>query len=425
MARSVDAMTSADDTEASEPQGSARTVTARALNSWPQSIIDKIETLSARQDALRAETQLAQTREALTRSRLGEALIVALVARAKAEAEARSVAGRAYRATGLARATPDRRNRLRRLVERLQDRRGPKGQATILAASGLWAGAGGASDLADMEAYAARGADPAAQPPAFFDQAWYLDRYPDVAASGQSPLVHYLLRGGLEGRVPHPLFDHGPYLGQHAPEMGALGLTALEHFIRLGGPRGAAIHPLFQLDHYLIQAPELFETGEIPFLHYLREGAARGLNPHPLFLTDYYCAQAGLEPGDEPLLHYLTQGSAAGLRPHPLFDPAWYRDAYPDVPAAGLDPLVHFVLDRGEGGFSPGPWLDARTYFARRGSDRLPGLDALSDYLQGGAWTVGEPSPGFQAAAYLAAHPELATEGLTPLERWARLGVAS
>ena len=35
-----------------------------------------------------------------------------------------------------------------------------------------------------------------------FDGGWYLQSYPDVAASGMSPLLHYLGPGIREGRFP-------------------------------------------------------------------------------------------------------------------------------------------------------------------------------------------------------------------------------
>ena len=44
-------------------------------------------------------------------------------------------------------------------------------------------------------------------PGALFDSAWYLKMYPDVAAAGVNPLMHYLMLGSFLGRNPFPLFD--------------------------------------------------------------------------------------------------------------------------------------------------------------------------------------------------------------------------
>jgi hypothetical protein len=388
---------------------------ARAYNVWPQTLLEKIEVLGARQDALRAEVQRAQAGEALTRNRLGLALADALLARSRAEADARAAALAHWRGMAADWSRPDRRNRLRRQAEKALARLGARGGALIIAASGLWAEGG----QAEIQAYVSKGCDPTAQPRAIFDQAWYLERYPDVAATGRSPLVHYLLSGGAEGRWPHPLFDPDHYVGRNGVDLGVTGLTPLEHYVRLGAAQGFDPHPLFRTDHYLVQAPDLFGRREAPLAHYLRVGAGAGLSPHPLFKPELYAVQAGPDAGALGLPHFLTTGSAAGFKPHPLFDPAWFAATYPQVQGEALS---HFVRRGGPDTLSPGPWLDGPHYVAARGDARPSELDPLTDYLQGGAWAVGEPSPGFWSGAYLTAHPELASQGLTPLERWASLG---
>jgi hypothetical protein len=390
----------------------------------PSPLLDKLAVLGRRHDVLRAETQRARTGEALTRTRLGEALVAALAARSRAEAAARTAVFARHLAAGRAWLRPDRRNRLRRLVERLLSRLGPWGQALVIARSGVWRTQGPGlravlKALPAMAAYARRGADPTAQPAAPFDQTFYLRGHADVAASGRSPLTHYLLTGGREGRAPHPLFDPAAYERQVGDGLAATGLTALEHYLRLGAPRGLSPHPLFDPAEYAVQAPELADTGESPLAHYLRIGARQGLSPHPLFQPDYYRrGAAGLAAEVNPLVHYLAHGSERGLKPHPLFDPAWYRERHPTL--GRTDPLQHFVAHAGREDLEPGPWFNAARYKALRGADRPAGLDPLTDYLRGGAWAVAEPNPGFHAFAYLAAHPELADQGLTPLEHWAR-----
>lgn len=48
---------------------------------------------------------------------------------------------------------------------------------------------------------------PALRKSPLFDAAWYLDSYPDVAATGADPALHYLTHGAAEGRDPGPLFS--------------------------------------------------------------------------------------------------------------------------------------------------------------------------------------------------------------------------
>lgn len=57
---------------------------------------------------------------------------------------------------------------------------------------------------APVEHYLVVGAKERFDPGASFCTGWYLDRYPDVAASGMNPLLHYIQHGMAEGREPLP-----------------------------------------------------------------------------------------------------------------------------------------------------------------------------------------------------------------------------
>lgn len=71
--------------------------------------------------------------------------------------------------------------------------------------------------------------------PAYFDAAWYLDQYPDVAASGMDPYDHYVHHGKNEGRFP--AFDSDWYLLRY-PEVAKMGLSPREHYINVGKLEG-------------------------------------------------------------------------------------------------------------------------------------------------------------------------------------------
>lgn len=384
-------------------------------------LIDKVETLARLCATLRASSQRVSVDGGLTQARLGAALLEAMATRAVLADEAKALALTGYRAAARPHARPRRRNRVARRIDETLNRLRSLGRAGVIARSGLWTGGGSrAHRLRAMAAYARRGSEPAVQPSALFDQAWYLGQRPDLAGSGTSPLVHYLLAGAAEGVDPHPLFATRFYAERNAAQLGATGLTPLEHFVRIGAGEGRDPHPLFDTAYYLRQAPDLIESGENPLAHYLREGVARSLSPHPLFAPDYYAdqfASAG-EVGEASLTHYLTRGSALGLKPHPLFDPAWSREQYPQ----GAEPLTHYVLTGAVEALSPSAWFDAPRYVALRGPDLAHDRNPLLDYLDGGAWTVSEPWPGRPAIAYLSAAAELAASGMTPLEHWARQG---
>ncbi len=403
----------------------AASQTASTAPSAQAAMLDKARAVTVKVRRLSREfagasklAQQSQVREALTRTELTLALTESLAARAELEARLRDQAMAAFRARGAGRLR--RHNRLSRLLDRVLARLGWPGQALVIARSGVCGGSGHPlHDLRHMAAYARRGADLDANSRTLLDQAWYLAANPDVARARMSPLVHYLVTGGREGRDPAPLFDARWYGRAHAAELAATGLTPLEHYIRVGAVRGFSPHPAFDTAHYLAQAPVL-APGDLPPSHYLREGWRSGLSPHPLFDPAWYVEQAGDTAGQPPLIHYLSTGWKAGLSPHPLFDPRWYLDQYAGVAEAGLEPLTHF-LEYGEGA-SPSPWFDLPAYVEARGADLPAGVHPLIDYLRGGAWAVAEARPGFPTAAYHATRPGLVRRGVTPLEHWARRG---
>jgi glycosyltransferase involved in cell wall biosynthesis len=76
-----------------------------------------------------------------------------------------------------------------------------------------------------------------------FDRAWYLTRYPDVAATGMDPALHFVLSGGPEGRDPGPNFNAREYWLRH-PDVAAHGASPLMHYIESGEREGRVIVPV-------------------------------------------------------------------------------------------------------------------------------------------------------------------------------------
>src|SRR5271157_3891843 len=68
---------------------------------------------------------------------------------------------------------------------------------------------------------------------ALFDRDCYLAKYPDVLEAGFDPVLHYLLFGAAEGRVPGPDFDGTQYLEAN-PDVQKAHANPLVHFLRHG-----------------------------------------------------------------------------------------------------------------------------------------------------------------------------------------------
>ncbi len=161
------------------------------------------------------------------------------------------------------------------------------------------------------------------RPHPLFDPAFYLARYPDVAASGMPALMHFLIAGDREGRAPNALFDPAYFrqgAGTQVSDRSGKPMGALEQYVRGGGATDP--HPLFDTGYYKTAYAQ-WDGGTIPLQHYLEVGAPDGVDPHPAFSTPYYLGQ---EPAGRacPLQHYVQEGRARGLSPHPLFDPGFY-----------------------------------------------------------------------------------------------------
>ena len=151
-----------------------------------------------------------------------------------------------------------------------------------------------------------------------FDRDWYLQKNPDVAAANVNAALHYLQRGGREGRAPGPYFQASAYLKAN-PDVAAAGANPLLHFLGTYRSADGAIElirksPLFDSDFYLSAYPELAADGVDPAVHYFLHGAEEGRNPGPFFLTSEYLRQNPdvAAANMNPLYHYESRGREEG-----------------------------------------------------------------------------------------------------------------
>jgi hypothetical protein len=91
-----------------------------------------------------------------------------------------------------------------------------------------------------------------------FDPAFYLERYPDVAAVRMHPFAHYLLNGAAEGRKPNPWFDPDYYLARspHARRrVDHHGSDPFVDFLEHGAKEHSSTHPLWDGPHESAPGP--------------------------------------------------------------------------------------------------------------------------------------------------------------------------
>jgi hypothetical protein len=70
-----------------------------------------------------------------------------------------------------------------------------------------------------------------------FDEAWYLQTYPDVGLAKTKSVVHYVRHGWKEGRDPGPNFSTNGYLRAN-PDVDAADINPLLHFLEHGQSEG-------------------------------------------------------------------------------------------------------------------------------------------------------------------------------------------
>ncbi len=281
------------------------------------------------------------------------------------------------------------------------------------------------SGLPPLVYYLRQGAALGHQPHPLFDPVFYLQHHPEVATSGQNPLVHYLRWGAAAGAWPNPLFDPVYYLESH-PQVATSGQNPLVHYLRWGRAEGYRTHSLFDPAFYLETYPEVRAAGHDPLVHYLRWGAAAGHRPNPFFDPAYYLETTPevADSGLDPLGHYMAHGITKGQRPHPLFDPAFYLETYPDVKASGVKPLIHYLRWGAAEGRQPNPLFDPAFYLRTYPDVQAAGADPLIHYLRWGAAEGRWPNALFDGGFYLKSYPEVAASGENPLQHYLRLGAA-
>jgi GT2 family glycosyltransferase/glycosyltransferase involved in cell wall biosynthesis len=172
-----------------------------------------------------------------------------------------------------------------------------------------------------------------------FNAEWYARGGP-----AEVSIAHYLRHGAAENRDPHPLFSTRFYLERN-PDVAASGVNPLVHYLTRGAFEGRDPHPLFSARFYLGRNPDVAQAGLNPLVHYLAHGAAQGRDPHPWFDGAYYRSRTpdAASPAINPLWHYLSCGVYSAGDPHPCFSNRFYHDHNHDVAAGGINPLVHYL----------------------------------------------------------------------------------
>jgi ELWxxDGT repeat protein len=203
-----------------------------------------------------------------------------------------------------------------------------------------------------------------------FDDRWYLNAYPDVAAAVKSGAVssgldHFLNAGDAEGRNPNAFFNTAFYLDKNPDVEAAVKAGTIrsgwDHFRAVGMKEQRDPSPFFNTVFYLQRYPDIaakVATGEITaFQQFFFTGQFERRTTTPYFEQNSYLlanpdVTAVVSTGSmsSALQHFITEGQTENRHYVSLlpFNESAYLTRYPDVKAAVADGrfrsgLEHFL----------------------------------------------------------------------------------
>ena len=269
-----------------------------------------------------------------------------------------------------------------------------------------------------VDDYLERGERQGVGPNAVFKLDWYRERR--QLAYGGSPLAHYLEHGARLEADPGPSFDASFYRRLYGERLGDR--EPLAHYLTEGWRAELDPNPAFDTAWYVQTHFDAAEAAD-PLSHYLVRGMAAGAEPHPLFDSLFYVRQlARDEPLGSPLEHYLATSCERRASPCALVQSAWYRQAYSDRLASGVDVLWHYHRCGVEQGTAPNPCFDGAWYRATYADAARSRLSPAAHYRQIGAGERRRPHPLFDTTWYARAYPDVAELGQESLSHFLTLG---
>jgi len=220
-------------------------------------------------------------------------------------------------------------------------------------------------------------------PNPYFDETWYLRRYPDVAARVKrgafaSGFAHYC-EAGLLSHDPHWLFSESLYRGRRGDLPDAalkpLGLrNGYHHYLIAGQNENVSGSAFFDIEVFA----ESTAITDRPFSALVATPELATLRLSRYFDPEWYLAineeaVALIAKGvySSALHHYLTCPEPGVLQGSADFDEAFYRTTYPDIAASIAAGRLRWGYQHylGTGRFEgrrPSPWFDPGFYGSHR-----------------------------------------------------------
>ena len=279
----------------------------------------------------------------------------------------------------------------------------------------------------------------------FLDTEWYGTVCAESTDAGSDTAWHYLHFGWRENLNPSPEFDGGAYLRKYA-DVKSAGINPLVHFILCGSREGKMPIPVSALCTPARAREVLDRPGDDGYVcadgkNLLKKcdikDEIRKLEGSALFDAEWYREIVGTAAlgGLPPLAHYCLLGWRENRLPSPEFDVKRYVRENPD--AQGSNPALHFLevgqparhrihpdkklcnATRVQHLVVTSSFFDASWYAKQDAS--LVGQDAerLAAHYIAHGWCLGyEPSSVFSGRKYLEDNSDVRRAKICPLQHY-------
>lgn len=187
-----------------------------------------------------------------------------------------------------------------------------------------------------------------------FSPSFYLSQLSEVdRVNIVDPLEHFLIYWSKNGKDPNPFFSMNNYLKAN-PDVAASGQNPLIHFLTNGLREKRPLEPTEQSDQSVTwpeSNPQVLVSScnaikvenRLLLERYLNEiGISTDFEPNKIDEIFYRAQLADPDIGDCNK-HYEEVGWKLGLNPTPWFSTSFYLEIYDDVNQAGINPFTHFI----------------------------------------------------------------------------------
>jgi GT2 family glycosyltransferase len=195
------------------------------------------------------------------------------------------------------------------------------------------------TDTEPLQHFLASGWKGGHSPNPYFQTKFYIKNRPESDFSQVNPLLDYLAQG--RDFAASIYFDAGYYRERYG-DVGACAEHPLLHYLRVGEQEQRQASLFFDIAYYVDKAPGLKALDMSPLKHYFYFGMEEGKSPNPLFDPAYYRQRTEIPKDLDLLEHYLQTGEQTGQRPCSWFDPAFYRKHYLQDDTTKT-PMAHYL----------------------------------------------------------------------------------